>query len=457
MYNDEYNNNPNPQPKENTPAEPQSEEMSTIDVPAAGDTVVPPEMELPEIPASAPAEPQVQVPAPLPLYDPPKFERKREGSSFWRRLAAVAAIVALSAGVGSGSTYYLMKNQQPTTPIGYVQPPSMQSVAQTVSEVGASVIPAIYNRVSPSVVSISVSSGQGFYRTAGSGSGFVVDASGYILTNYHVIEDARSITVKFIDGTTLQAQVVGRDKSKDLAVVKVDPGNRSLVAATLGDSDQVQVGELAVAIGNPYGHEFTVTAGIVSALDREIVEEAAVSIPGAIQTDAAINPGNSGGPLLNSRGEVIGINTAIEAPDTVRSNIGLGFAVPINLAKDVLPSLMAGETIQRPFLGVSLTDMNSRYARLLGSSTTTGALVYQVEPGSAAEKAGIRSAEIDEFGLPESADVIVGLNDQEVRSSSDLIRLISQQKVGDTVTLKVVRGSETIILTATLGGRTDDE
>lgn len=446
MFDDKFDPKPDANPEEPA-AEGVSEQQSESR----------PELELPEIPAPQPAAP------PAVLYDPPRFEpRAREKQSGrgrgWKLVAGAVALVMLSAAVSSGSTYYLMKQHLAAQPANYQQAApitSIQPVSQTVAEVGASVIPEIYRRVAPAVVSVDVEGGFGYYRTRGSGSGFVVDPEGYILTNYHVIENARRITVEFLDGTTLQAQVVGTDRTSDLAVLKVDPGDKALVAVTLGDSDQVQVGELAIAIGNPYGHDFTVTAGIISALGREIVERT-TSIPGAIQTDAAINPGNSGGPLLNSRGEVIGVNTAIEAPSQFSGNVGLGFAVPINTAKAILPTLMAGETVERPYLGVYLGDVDEWYARVLGLEAAEGAVVLSVVPGTAAEEAGLRSAEYDRLDRLISADVIVAVDGQKVTDSSALVARILQYKVGDEVELTVVRDGERLTMKATLGARPEE-
>lgn len=425
--------------------------------PPADESDARPELELPEIPASAP-------PAPMaPLYDPPRFEPREKQSGRgrgWRLVAAAVALVMLSAAVASGSTYYLMKEHLAAQPANYQQPlPSapLQPVAQSVAEIGASVIPEIYRRVSPAVVSIEVVAGRGFYRTTGAGSGFVVDPEGYILTNYHVVENAWRITVKFVDGATMDAQVVGTDRTSDLAVLKVDPGDKQLIAAVLGDSDQVQVGELAIAIGNPYGNEFTVTAGIVSAVGREIVEPT-TSIPGAIQTDAAINPGNSGGPLLNSRGEVIGVNTAIQTPSQFSGNVGLGFAVPINTAKAILPTLMAGESVKRPWLGVEIATVDDWYARVLGLDRTEGAVVVQVIPGTAAAEAGLRSAEYDQLNRLVSADVIIALDGQKVTSSDDLRnRIMQEYKVGDEIELTVIRDGQELTLRATLTARPDNQ
>ena len=463
MYDDNFANRPSPEEGPvNEETERRASEPAATDEPqvlnAAQSSEERPEMELPEIPAAPPALPA------LPPQEPPaaKRDERRRGSS-WRLVAAAVALVVLSAAVGSGSTYFLMRNQAAASPSGYI--PSVQSsgstlqpVAQTVAEAGASVIPSIYERVSRSVVSVEVTVQQGWYRTKGTGSGFVVDPAGYILTNYHVVEGAEAIRVKFIDDTVLDAQVVGTDRTSDLAVLKVDPGDKQLIAAPLGDSDEVRVGELAIAIGNPYGHEFTVTAGIVSALNREITEET-TTIPGAIQTDAAINPGNSGGPLLNGRGEVIGVNTAIEAPSYLSGNVGLGFAVPINTAKEILPTLMSGQNVQRPYLGVYLTDVTEAYRKALGLQSTEGALVTDVEPGSAAEKAGLREPVVETYGrfaVLVSADVIVAVDGKKVANSNELVSRIGGYKVGDTIELTIIRDGQEVTVQATLGARPDN-
>ncbi|MFS8639674.1 MAG: trypsin-like peptidase domain-containing protein [Symbiobacteriaceae bacterium] len=465
MYGDKFDRRPEEHPEEPIhkeeaaqPGDPVTpEEPATPEVDASESR---PELELPEIPETPHAAP------PVVLYDAPRVEppdagrEKRSGRGrAWRLVAGAAALAVLSAAVASGSTYYLMKEHLAAQAASYAQAaPSgsattIQPTARTVAEAGATVIPEIYKRVAPAVVSVYVEASRGFYRASGQGSGFVVDPEGYILTNYHVIENARSIEVQFIDGDRLEARVVGTDQMSDLAVLKVDPGDKKLVAATLGDSDQVQVGELAIAIGNPYGHAFTVTAGIISAVGREIVEPT-TSIPGAIQTDAAINPGNSGGPLLNSRGEVIGVNTAIEAPTEWSGNVGLGFAVPINTAKEILPTLMAGQTVQRPWLGVYLEDVDEWYARVLGLSTTEGAVVVQVVPGSAAEKAGLRSPRFDRANRLISADVIIALDGEKVTGADDLRnRILRNHKVGDEVELTIIRDGQELTLKATLDAR----
>ncbi|HYG60239.1 MAG TPA: trypsin-like peptidase domain-containing protein [Symbiobacteriaceae bacterium] len=409
-----------------------------------------PMMELPEIPAGA--APEAAAGPPAAEYAPP-----RPANRGWKLFAAALALVATGAGVGSATTWTLaQKYQSASTPIGYVQQSNLKPVAQTTAELAASVVPDIYKQIAPSTVKIDTTVQRGNLRGGGSGSGFVVDSSGYILTNHHVVDGATTIKVKFLDGTVLDGKVIGSDPLKDIALVKVDPGTRGLVPAPLGDSDTVEVGELAVAIGSPFGQEWTVTSGIVSAVNRTLREDEASpwTIPGGIQTDAAINPGNSGGPLLNALGEVIGINTMIETGTSgVRGNLGIGFAVPINLAKEILPTLKAGKAVEYAFLGVGSETLDAATANQLGLSITEGAVVTSVQQGSAAEKAGLQEPGILGRRVI-SADVIVAIDGKAVKSTEDVFSAIQARKPGDTITISVVRGTETVELKATLGSRT---
>jgi S1-C subfamily serine protease len=411
-----------------------------------------PMMELPEIPERPQEQPPV---APQAQAVPP-----RRSSGGWKRFAAAVALVAMGAGVGSATTWALARKfRMESLPIGYVQQSgTAKTIAETPFESGRSVIPEIYRRVAPATVKIDVEARRGLSRGQGSGSGFVVDPTGYILTNNHVVEGATSITVKFLDGTTLEGKVVGTDKYRDIALIKVDPGNRTLVAAPLGDSDKVEVGELAVAIGSPFGQEFTVTAGIISAVNRTIREEGSFfGIPGGIQTDAAINPGNSGGPLLNANGEVIGINTAIETGSAYfRGNVGIGFAIPINAAKEILPTLKAGKAVEYAWLGIQMTDLTADLAARIGTSAKEGVVVLDVYENSPAAKAGLKPAAVSRRGSVVSADVIVEIDGQPMKSTTELQRYVQSKKVGDTVTLTVLRGQEKLTLQAKLEARPED-
>ncbi|HYF78889.1 MAG TPA: trypsin-like peptidase domain-containing protein [Symbiobacteriaceae bacterium] len=412
-----------------------------------------PVMQLPEIPVTA-------APAAPPFYpEAPQAPASKKSGSGWKLFAAALALVGVGAAAGGATSWAVAKQYMAThAPIGVTasMPSNLKAIAETNAEVAASVIPSIWQKVSPSVVKLEVESRQGTLRGSGTGSGFVVDSAGYIMTNHHVIDGATSIKVKFVDGTVLDGKVTGSDPYKDVAVVKVDPGTRPLVAAELGDSEKVQVGELAVAIGNPFGQEFTVTAGIVSAINRTLnetnINNPIFEIPGGIQTDAAINPGNSGGPLLNANGQVVGINTLIDTGDTmVEGNLGIGFAVPINLAKELLPALKEGKSVGYAFLGVEPLALSKQVATQLGIDATEGIVVQSVTEGSAAEKAGLQ--EPVRLGRTLTADVITAIDGKPMTSENDLYRFMASKKPGDVVKITVLRGKEQLELTATLGER----
>jgi serine protease Do len=260
------------------------------------------------------------------------------------------------------------------------------------------------------------------------GSGFIISDDGYILTNNHVVKSADTIMVKLTDGKNYKAKVVGKDSKLDLALLKINA--KGLRPVKLGDSDKIRVGDWVVAIGNPFGLGQTVTAGIVSAKERVI---GAGPYDDFIQTDAAINPGNSGGPLFNVKGEVIGINAAIYTRSG--GNNGIGFAIPINLAKDVLNQLRTTGHVQRARLGVEITDIDQDAMKALGLQSQSGALVQQVEAGSAAEKAGIRPS-----------DVIVMFDGHPIRKAHDLPFLVASRKPGEKVSVGIVRDGKPLTL-----------
>ena len=330
----------------------------------------------------------------------------------------------------------------------------------------------LYERVNPSVVYISVavparaqgfpfSQGQSPYQY-GSGSGFVYDRQGHIVTNNHVVEGAERIEVTFSDDTTLPATVVGRDPDSDLAVIKVDPEGLDLVAVELGDSDALRVGQKVLAIGNPFGYQGTLTTGVISGLSRSLPASAAAeggsyTIPDVIQTDAAINPGNSGGPLLDYQGRVIGVNAAIES--STNSSAGVGFAIPVSLVKLVVPVLIESGTYAYPYLGISGGTIYPDVAVAMGlPRNQRGALVATVTPGGPADQAGVRASgqttTIDGVQVPMGGDIIVALNGHPVNKFDDLIVwLIRETAPGDKATLTVLRDGKTIDLTVTLAGR----
>ena len=293
----------------------------------------------------------------------------------------------------------------------------------------------------------------------GEGSGFVWDDEGHIVTNYHVVKDADRIEVTFADGTNVEAELVGADPNADLAVLKVDRPAAELYPIALGDSDDLAVGQLAIAIGNPFGQEFTMTSGIISALGRTIPSGLTLfSIPEAIQTDAPMNPGNSGGPLLNHKGEVIGINTQILSRSG--ASAGIGFAVPINIAKQVVPTLIAGQEYEYAWLGISGGDLTDDIAELMDlPEGAKGALVISVAQDSPADKAGLRGSDktlsVAGQSFPFGGDVITAIDGQPVEGIEDvIIYLVEKTRPGDEVTLDVIRANgDTAQITVTLGSR----
>jgi serine protease Do len=291
----------------------------------------------------------------------------------------------------------------------------------------------------------------------GLGSGFVWDKEGHIVTNNHVVSGAEKIEVIFSDGSTVQAELVGADPDSDLAVLKVDMPADELQPVQVADSDLVKVGQLAIAIGNPFGLEGTMTVGIVSALGRTLPASAdgfttgpVYSIPDIIQTDAPINPGNSGGVLVDANGQVIGVTAAIESP--VRANAGIGFVIPSNIVRAVVPSLIQDGSFAHPYIGISGTDLNPSLAESMGlDAGTRGALVIEVMPDTPADKAGLRGSdrqvEVDGQEARAGGDVIVAIDGEAINDMDDLIAYLSRSTVvGQMVTLTVLRdGAETQI------------
>jgi serine protease Do len=271
------------------------------------------------------------------------------------------------------------------------------------------------------------------------GSGFIIDKDGYILTNNHVVEKSDEIKVKFSDGKEFTAKIVGKDPKTDLALIKID-ADRSLVPLSLGDSDKLDVGDWVVAIGNPFGLGNTVTAGIVSAKYRHI---GAGAYDNFIQTDASINPGNSGGPLLNTAGEVVGVNSAIYSQSG--GSIGIGFAIPVNMAKDLIPQLKQGKVV-RGWLGVMIQKVTPELRGKLGLKEEKGALVADVTPGGPADKAGIKRG-----------DVIVAFDGKEIKEMNDLPMVVASTAVGKAVTVEVWRKNKKETLQVKIGELKDEE
>jgi S1-C subfamily serine protease len=283
------------------------------------------------------------------------------------------------------------------------------------------------------------------------GSGFALDSQGFVLTNAHVVEGADRVRVRFGDSDLVKAEVKGTDPSSDLAVLKVDPGKVKLKPIPLGDSSGVRVGDAAIAIGNPFGLEHTVTTGIVSALQRSIDAPNGFSIENAIQTDASINPGNSGGPLLDSAGRVIGINSQIETGGGNNGSIGIGFAIPINLAKKVVPALKAGGEVLHAYIGVTTAPVPDD---VKGLPTKDGALVQDVAPGSPARDAGFKAGSRRRSdGLLLGGDIIAKVDNVHIRDPQDVAAAISDNKPGDKITIEYYRGKTLRKVELTLGKR----
>jgi len=281
---------------------------------------------------------------------------------------------------------------------------------------------------------------RGPQRQRSLGSGFIIDRDGSILTNNHVVENAQKIMVRLADEQEYEAKVIGRDSKTDIAVIKIE-SKKTLPAASFGDSDRLEVGEWVVALGNPFGLDSTVTSGIVSAKGRHIGQG---PYDNFIQTDASINPGNSGGPLINLRGEVIGINTAIFS--RTGGNIGIGFAIPINLVKELLPQLRGKGKVTRGYLGVLIQKVTPEIAESLGMDRARGALVANVSKDGPADKAGVKVG-----------DVIVEFDGTEVKDSSDLPLIVARTPVEKKVKLKVLRDKREVSLNAAVGELRDEE
>jgi S1-C subfamily serine protease len=315
---------------------------------------------------------------------------------------------------------------------------------------------AVYKRVVPSVVNITSTTTTmdffyGLVPAEGQGSGFVLDKQGHILTNYHVIADARNIEVQTHDKHRYTAQVIGRDRLHDLALLQINAPN--LVPAVLASSKELQVGQQVYAIGNPFGLSGTMTAGIISAI-RSVKGPEGAPIENAIQTDAAINPGNSGGPLLNSHGEVIGINSMI-AQNGAEQNAGIGFAIPIDTAKAVLGDFQKYGHARRPSLGISILPIGPDLAEQMGLAASYGVLIENTTPGGAAERAGLRGgnqiAYLGNMQISIGGDLIVAIDNQSITNAQELSDVMNGHQPGDTVTVTFYRGRKKMTARVTLG------
>jgi len=338
-------------------------------------------------------------------------------------------------------------------PVEEVAAPIPTDVASAATGPTSIDVAQIYRQSAPGVVQI-VSTSRGAASTdlfgnpipgqtqRALGSGFVIDKEGHVVTNYHVVQGASSIEVSFSNRETVSAKIVGTDPSTDLALLKVDVDAKALTQLTLADSDKVQVGDPVAAIGNPFGLERTVTAGIVSALQREVSAPNDFTIDHVIQTDAPINSGNSGGPLIDAQGRVIGVNSQIETANGGGGNVGIGFAVPSNTVKSVVAQLLDDGKVDRAFLGVTLQDVDPDVAQVLRLPAKEGVLVASVKPGSPADKAGIVGGETQVVVAGESyqlgGDMIVAVDGKDVTSVDQLRDMIASHAPGDSVSVTLV-------------------
>ena len=303
----------------------------------------------------------------------------------------------------------------------------------------------VYKAVSPGVAFISTTSvGQDFWgdqvEGKGEGSGSVIDNEGHILTNYHVVEDARKVTVSFGGDKVYPATVVGKDPDTDLAVLKIDPP-AGLPVVPLGDSDRLAVGQKVLAIGNPFGLDRTLTTGVISGLQRPIRARNGRPIDAAIQTDASINPGNSGGPLLDKYGRMIGINSQILSPGGEGGgSVGVGFAIPVNIAKRVVPQLIEYGEVRRPKLGASLPSVSDLAQRGYRMPVQQGLVILQTQPVGSADRAGLHGVTSDGT----LGDIILSADGQKMSSLDDLYRLLDRKQIGDVVNFEIYRAGRTV-------------
>jgi S1-C subfamily serine protease len=350
-----------------------------------------------------------------------------------------------------------------------IQPAPIGSATRSASTAGEGMTARdIYKRDAPGVVFIRSQSvapddspfdffgGQQQQPSEATGSGFVIDDDGHIVTNAHVVNAATQVRVTFSDKRTRDAKIVGKDESTDLALLKVDPDDLDLKPLALGDSDQVQVGDPTIAIGNPFGFDRTLTTGVISAKQRRITAPDGYTIENVIQTDAAINPGNSGGPLIDAAGRVIGINSQIATGGGGNGSVGIGFAVPVNTAKQIVEQLKADGQVKRPWLGLDFVAVDESLSTL-GLSAKSGMLVQQVVAESPADRAGIRGGStqtmIDGNTIVLGGDVLLKIDGQPLKASEDVRRVLEKKEPGDRVTIELLREGRKQTVDVTLENR----
>ncbi|MBI2849084.1 MAG: trypsin-like peptidase domain-containing protein [Chloroflexi bacterium] len=374
----------------------------------------------------------------------------------WIGLLGIVVVLSLAIGCLRISGPIAAPTASPAPPLS--APGSSIPVQVTPQE---QVVERVYEQVSPSVVNInSTVVGISIFLEPvpqeGTGSGFVIDDKGNIVTNYHVVQDARDIEVTLTDGTAAPAKVVGTDPSNDLAVIKIDVPKDKLKPLVLGDSSKVKVGQMAIAIGSPFRLQGTVTTGVISSLGRTLRAQNGRVMSDIIQTDAAINPGNSGGPLLNSSGEVIGVNSNIISP--VQGSVGIGFAIPVNTVKRWLPDLIDKGKASHPYLGIVGLSITADIAKALKLSTTEGILVTEVSAGTPASQAGVRGGnrqdQIGNIRVTVGGDIITSIDGKKMGKIEVLTNYLDMQKrVGETAKLTLLRDGRTMDIDVKLGER----
>jgi S1-C subfamily serine protease len=381
--------------------------------------------------------------------------------------AALGAAALLGGGLALGGAALFGDLGGETTTIRELQPQA--SAASVTAPTHGLSIRDIYTRSAPGVVQVTSTSfvnvpSDPFFgnlfptqqQQQSLGSGFVIDKAGHIVTNYHVVSGAKRVSVSFSNGASTKASVVGTDPSSDLAVLKIDASARAFTPLPIGNSDDMHVGDPVVAIGNPFGLDRTVTAGIVSAIQRAITAPNGYTIDHVIQTDAAINHGNSGGPLLNTRGQVVGVNSQIETGDSGSSgNVGVGFAIPSNTVKTVIAQLIREGRVDRAFIGISATPITRDLARVFRLPVSKGLLVQSVQPGSGAASAGLKAGTTQVVLAGESynlgGDIIVQADGTPIASLDRLRDVVAAKKPGDNLRLVVYRAGKKTTVQLKLG------
>ncbi|MBA3375862.1 MAG: trypsin-like peptidase domain-containing protein, partial [Actinobacteria bacterium] len=374
-----------------------------------------------------------------------------------RPYAALAATAAFGAAVAVGAVALLGGFEGSTTTTVVTETAASRAAAPSTDAMSVN---EIYERAAPGVVQIASTNKtadafSGDLPSFALGSGFVIDKAGHIVTNFHVVEDADEIRVSFSNRDTVQAELVGTDPSTDLSVLRVEADASALTPLPLGDSDQVRVGDPVVAIGNPFGLDRTATAGIVSALQRLITAPNRFTIDHVIQTDAPINRGNSGGPLLNSRGEVIGVNTQIETGGISTGNVGIGFAVPSNTVEDVVAQILQTGRVEHAYLGIAGHAVTPDLADTYNLPVDAGVLVEDVRSASGADKAGLEEGDTQVVVAGETyilgGDIIVAVGGEPISSIERLRDAIAEHKPGDKIKLRIYRDAKKKSVTVTLG------